>query len=142
MKATNIKVLAVPNYEGLAIDDFLEKAKNYQIMSSYLPEERDIHRLPRCFIINVLYTMIGEDIKLHVKRIIEARNKAVIDHQRMALELDDDIRRAFEMSTAVSCKFHFGRSVGGAMIKPPTVFAHPHLIPIPLAHDHLTHLRL
>jgi len=114
VKATNIKVLAVPNYEGLAIDDFLKKAKNYQIMSSYLPEERDIHRLPRCFIINLLYTITGEDVKLYVKHIIEERNKAVVDHQRMALELDDDIRRAFEMSTTVSCKSTFGQSwLGG-----------------------------
>ena len=104
MKEANIKVLAVPNYEGLTIDDFLLKARNYNVMNSYLPEERDIHCLPRCFIINVLYTMIGDEIKLFVKNVIEERNKAVVDHQRMALELDDDIRRAFEMSTAVACK--------------------------------------
>ena len=137
MKATNIKVLAVPNYEGLAIDDFLKKAKNYQIMSSYLPEERDIHRLPRCFIINVLYTMIGEDIKLHVKRIIEARNKAVVDHQRMALELDDDIRRAFEMSTSISRKYHFVTLLSRAGGDPGgNGFSHLHVNHMTLVHDH------
>jgi hypothetical protein len=137
VKATNIKVLSVPNYEGLTIDDFLKKAKNYHIMNSYLPEERDIHRLPRSFIINVLYTMIGEDIKLYVSRIIEERNKAVVDHQRMALELDDDIRRAFEMSTSISRKLHFVNFLPLDGLDPVgNGFSHLHVNHMTLVHDH------
>ena len=104
IKAANVKVLTAPNYEGLAISDFLAKAEGYAVMKQYLPEKRDIHRLPRNFIVNLLYTLIGDEIKHFVKGIVEIRNQAVVENQRMALELDDDIRRAFEVSTTVTCR--------------------------------------
>ena len=104
IKAEEVKVLSAPNYEGLTIEDFLETASKHQEIEPYLPEERDLHRLPRSFIINLMYTILGEPIKNYVKYIVEKRNSAVIDKQNMGLELDDEIQRAFERSTYVSCK--------------------------------------
>ena len=51
-----------------------------------------------------MYTLVGEPIKLFVKNIVEVRNTGVLEKQNMALEIDDDIRKAFERSTFVSCK--------------------------------------
>ena len=104
IKSDDVKILAAPNYEGLTIENFLEEAAKYQEMEPYLPEERDLHRLPLNFIINLMYTILGEPIKNYVKYIVEQRNKNVIDKQNMGLELDDEIQRAFERSTYVSCK--------------------------------------
>ena len=74
MKSDSIKVLAAPNYEGLSIADFLEKASEYGRMISYLPEHRDIHRLPRNWIINLMHTLIGDDILQFTKSVVEERN--------------------------------------------------------------------
>ena len=105
IKSDDVKILSAPNYDGLTIDDFLTEAAKYNEMEPYLPEERDWHRLPRNFIINLMYTILGDPIKNYVKYIVEKRNSAVIDKQNMGLELDDEIQRAFEKSTFVSCKF-------------------------------------
>ena len=107
MKADNIKVLATPNYEGLTIDCFLAKAKDYPVLKQFLPDDNDIHRLPRNFLINLMFTIIGKELKDFVSKVVEERNLAVMNSQRMALDLDDDIREAFEKSTSVVCKFKF-----------------------------------
>ena len=99
-----MKVLAAPNYDGLTIDDFVEKIVSYSAMEQYMPEERDVYRLPRAFLINLFYTVVGEPVRKFVSSVIEERNRAVLEKQRMELELDDEIRVAFEHSTTVACK--------------------------------------
>ena len=91
IKSDDVKVLSAPNYDGLTIDDFLTEAAKHDEMEPYLPEERDWHRLPRNFIINLMYTVLGDPIKNYVKYIVEKRNSTVIDKQNMGLELDDEI---------------------------------------------------
>ena len=54
--------------------------------------------------INLFYTVVGEPVRQFVSNVIEERNRAVLEKQRMELELDDEIRVAFEHSTTVACK--------------------------------------
>ena len=115
MKADNVKFLAAPSYEGLTIHDFLLRANNYPVIKQYLPDENDVHRLPRNFVINLMYSIIGPEVRQFVMHVVEERNQAVLNNQRMALELDQDIREAFERSTSVACKF--------------TALAHPAWLP-------------
>ena len=63
INASDIKVLHVPFYKGLTIEEILEVGKKKPELMNYLPEERDMHRLPRYFIVNVVYTIVGQPIK-------------------------------------------------------------------------------
>ena len=38
IKSDDIKLLSAPNYDGLTIDDFLEKIDEYPRMREYMPE--------------------------------------------------------------------------------------------------------
>ena len=49
-------------------------AKNYPIMKQYLPDDNDIHRLPRNFLINLMFTIIGLEVKEYVSKVVEERN--------------------------------------------------------------------
>jgi hypothetical protein len=39
-----------------------------------MPEEKDMHRLPRQWIVNMLFTIVGEPISAWVSLLIEERN--------------------------------------------------------------------
>ncbi len=49
----------VPQYESLSLDRILNKAHEWQIVWEYLPDERDLHRLPRQWVISVIFTVVG-----------------------------------------------------------------------------------
>ena len=75
VKAEDAKNLHVPMYKGLSIDAILEKARQDENVVAHLPDERDISRLPRQWIINVVYSLIGEQFRLWVASVIRGRNE-------------------------------------------------------------------
>ena len=48
---------AVPNYEGLTVDDFLRFAKKDAAILQYLPDEKDWLKIDKKWLCNVLYTL-------------------------------------------------------------------------------------
>lgn len=60
IKCDQVKYMFVPQYESLSIERILEKAQQWLEVWNYLPDERDIHRLPRQWLINVIFTLVGE----------------------------------------------------------------------------------
>ena len=71
---------------------------------SYLPDQRDLHRLPRQFLVNVLHTVIGEPIRLMIKEAIKNRNDLVAENRNLIIELDPEIANAFSQSINISSK--------------------------------------
>ena len=47
IKCDDVKFLACPQYEGLAVHDILEEAGKDERVLKYLPDERDMHKVPR-----------------------------------------------------------------------------------------------
>ena len=47
IKESEAKQINVPYYEGLTIERLLAARSEYPILANYLPDERDISRLPR-----------------------------------------------------------------------------------------------
>jgi len=71
----DVQVILVPYYDGLSIEKMLEFAKGIDAVMKALPDlEREILRLPREYIANVIYTLVGEKFKEWVTARIEARN--------------------------------------------------------------------
>ena len=105
IKAKDIQVLNVPQYEGLSIDRILEKGQEHPQVVNYLPDERDIERLPRSFIVNVTYTLMGEKFKSWVHEVIVERNNRIAENRKLIIELDPAVATAFRDSVNISSKF-------------------------------------
>ena len=57
----HVKVLTVPHYEGLTISTMLEFASAFPIVATALPSEpREVLKLPRDYVANVVHTIVGE----------------------------------------------------------------------------------
>jgi hypothetical protein len=70
----------------------------------YLPEERDLHRLPRQFIVNIIFTIVQDPFKVWVKERIKARNDTVAENRSLLISLDPEIAAAFRNSVNISSK--------------------------------------
>ena len=85
------------------METFLENCEKNPILMNYLPEKPDERkRLPRNFIINVMYTVGGEGVKAWIHGIIAERNRNLVAKQDIGLQLDPAIRQVFEASTSVA----------------------------------------
>ena len=51
-----MKVSAVPQIEGLTIEDFLKHARKKPTLLKHLPDEKDWHHLDKKWVCDVLYS--------------------------------------------------------------------------------------
>ncbi len=61
-------------------------------------------KLPREYIGNLIYTIIGEPFQDWVKDRIEKRNAKLKEEQKLEIEMDPEVLRIFQSSTSVGCK--------------------------------------
>ena len=64
----------------------------------------EIPRLPKDFLANVAFTVVGKPFGDWVKSQIEARNQKIIIERQLNIDLDPELAAAFNASTAVSSK--------------------------------------
>jgi hypothetical protein len=48
-----------PQYENISVNGMLQEAKQDPDLMSYLPDEKELHLLPRQWLANVIYTRLG-----------------------------------------------------------------------------------
>ena len=64
IKAANVKTIQVPHFEGLKVATMLQHAWNFPAVPKSLPSvEAEILKLPRAYIANVIYTLVGPPFK-------------------------------------------------------------------------------
>ena len=101
--AKDVRWITVPNYEGLTMKDMLEWSKRFPEVVRALPSiEREIIKLHRQFVANLIYTIVGDPFKKWVDKVIEDRNAKIIDQQNLDIDLDPAIMKVFNASTSVS----------------------------------------
>jgi hypothetical protein len=61
----------------------------------YLPDERDWDRLPRQYMLNLVYTLSGDNFSNWVASNIDARNNELAAKQDLMIEMDPQIAKAF-----------------------------------------------
>ena len=94
----------MPQYENLSIEKIKEFTKTQHFdIDIHLPEERDMHKVSREWICNVIATVMGDVFTNWVEEKIEERNETVKEKGEMNIELDEDVAAAFTASTSVSC---------------------------------------
>ena len=94
----------VPMYKGLTIDNILAEGRKFPEVENYLPDEKDLHRLPRQWLANVIYTIVGEEFQNWVTECIRNRNDHIAEKQNLIVELDPVIAAAFNNSLNISSK--------------------------------------
>ena len=64
IRQLEVKVITIPHFDGLNIERMLEYAEGRQDVIDCLPMlRRDLERLPRSYLGNVIYTVVGEPFK-------------------------------------------------------------------------------
>ena len=91
-----------PQYENLNIATILAHAKLNPNYENYIPEDRDIHRVPRQWLINIAYTVIGKPFNDWVQDEIVTRNEELAKKQKLLIEMDSEIAKAFHGSVNIS----------------------------------------
>ena len=82
----------------------MQRTSNGMVMT-YLPiAEKEVYKLPRGYLANVAYTVIGDPFNNWVKTVINQRNARVIDDKEMSIQMDPEIAKIFKASTSVSGK--------------------------------------
>ena len=78
-----------------------------ELVKEYLPDERDIRRLPRQWVINLIYSLKGDEFREWVSGLIRGRNEHLALQNDLMIELDPQIAEAFKTSQNISSKFSF-----------------------------------
>ena len=105
VRAKEVRTMVVPQYEGLAIKD-MDAAifQNHSQIYEYLPDQVEIHKTPKQWIVNVAASVLGDVFTDWVKGQVEARNAKVTKEKDLMISMDPEVAAAFERSTAVSRK--------------------------------------
>jgi hypothetical protein len=94
-----MKTLFVPYYDTLTVDIFMEYAKEKVEPLLYLPDGNDYKRLPREYIINVIYSTVGDPFKRWVMERVNARNNAKLVKEDHFIEVSAEVMAAFNASS-------------------------------------------
>ena len=97
----------MPHYEGLNVDEIIYFAKGHQngVAMRALPEDKkELSKLPRSYISNVIYTEVGQPFQDWANKRIKERNEKIVQDKDMTINMDPEVARIFRASTAVSGK--------------------------------------
>ena len=99
IKNEDVKVLHVPHFHGLTLETMLGYAsQSIEVMRCLPAIEREINKLPRAYIANVIYTIIGESFKEWVNTQITMRNDKIKNEKDVTIEMDPEIAAIFRAS--------------------------------------------
>ena len=105
VKEAEVKQLNVPHFEGLKMETFLEYAAAKPAVMEALPSVlRERAALPRSYVANLIYTLVGEPFKQWVEQRVNARHEQRRKDQS-TIEMDPEIAAIFNRSTATSGKY-------------------------------------
>ena len=119
VKTADVVYQFIPIYESLAISDIMKQVDAYPMCKDYFPSSKDLHRLPRQWIINVVTTLYKEPFQSWVSEAIERRNASLALKQDLWISLDPAVAQAFASSTDIS--------VSSTVKSSPRVFFLDHL---------------
>ena len=91
IKCDDVKVIQLPHYEGINIESILEFAESYnngEAMKCLPENKKEILKMPRSYIANCIYTLVGEPFQDWANNKIEERNQKVVQDQNMSIQMD------------------------------------------------------
>jgi hypothetical protein len=106
IKCGEVKVIYVPQYESLKLEAILGFALTHKVVVDSLPPVREIWKMPRTYVCNVIFTRLGDVFQKWVDTRCHQRNLDIAVEKDLNIELDVNIAKAFHASTAISCKIY------------------------------------
>ena len=107
IKCTDVKVLQVPQFEGLAVEDILTwvlaQPSKERILHALPEENKEIRKMPRAWINNVIYTL-EDSFAAWVQEMQAERAAKILAEQKLGISLDPEIADIFARSKAISSK--------------------------------------
>ena len=97
-----MKHLSVPQYSGLTMDLILKEVYADPVVMSYLPEKKEIEKVGKPILSNLVYTVVGEKFRAWVQAKIEERNERLAVEKDLMISFDSEVAAAFNRSTHVS----------------------------------------
>ena len=96
IKATDVKHITIPQFEGLSVEEMIKYAKDFPEVMKALPIEREIEKLSRQYVANVIHTIIGVPFQKWVDEKVEKRNKKMAEKLDLMVEMDPAIAEIFK----------------------------------------------
>jgi hypothetical protein len=111
IKAADVKVITVPHFKGLKLEAMFEFANNHpDVMKCFPSVQRERDDLPRPYVANVINTKKADLFGSWVNRKVNERHQARTEQQD-TIQMDPEIKRYFDTSTATSGKFYNSQPV-------------------------------
>ena len=102
---TRVVHIAVPFYETLKLEHIFSFFLENKLVIPYMPDDKELRKLPRQWICNVGASIIGKPFQNWVSERINARNENAVEKKNMLIAMDPAVAAAFHASTAVSRKY-------------------------------------
>jgi len=104
VKSGQLHHLVVPQYDGLSIQCILTKVGDNPDFVLHMPIVREMQKVGKQWIINVAYTIIGDQFAEWVMNMVTERNLKVQREGNKMINIDPEIKAAWQQSTHISCK--------------------------------------
>ena len=104
IKRSAVKVAAVPQIEGLTVEDFLTHARKKAPLLKYLPDENDWKHLDKKWVCDVLYTQDTQAIQDMINKAMTARRKKLEQNQNLMVEMRPEFAQALKRCESFSSK--------------------------------------
>ena len=92
----------MPQYDTLKVEAILNFLKDHKSTFKFLPDKEDLHKVPKQWLVNIVYSIVQEDFSKWVRKLIESRNEKLVSEKDALLEMDPQIAEVFARSTAIS----------------------------------------
>ena len=102
IKLNKVRVIQVPQYEGLYVKDIIKFAKTKIRIKEYLPEF-EYHKDPnRQWLCNLINFLIPEDFQDFIDNKVKLRRQSIIKQQNLKMTINPDFVNIFKSSNAIS----------------------------------------
>ena len=91
----HVKSLHVPQYKNLSLENILDYVSNRGRIDLYLPDQPDLRKVPKQWIVNVCAAVLGEDFKYWVLEQVEERNALMAEKKEIMIALDPEMAAKF-----------------------------------------------
>ena len=106
IKNDKLRHLEIPHYSTLTVKEIYSFIGDHPDTHIYYPDAKEVPRLPRQWLCNVAYSLLGDIFSNWVKDKIVDHNQKIITDQDLMINMDPEVYAAFLASTAVSSKYN------------------------------------
>jgi hypothetical protein len=97
-------IAAVPQIEGLTVEDMLDLAKTSNNTLKHLPDERDWEGINRKWLADILFTIEKGKFEKAIKDAVKSRKERLEEKNNLLVEMRPEFAAAFNNCMNFSCK--------------------------------------